>query len=75
MGKITFRKVAGGFLVLLGLILHLIPFFPAGWIIVIGLELIGIRLLIQGRILDFMRANRLLSKILPKRFKSLNNVT
>jgi len=41
---------AGVFLIVLGLILHLIPLFPAGWIIVIGLELLGIRLLLWDKI-------------------------
>jgi len=55
------RIVAGGFLVVLGLILHLIPLFPAGWIIVIGLEILGIRLLVQDkciRIKDKWRKRR-----------------
>ena len=30
---------------ILGLLLHLIPLFPAGWIIVAELELLGIRVL------------------------------
>lgn len=44
------KKPLGVFLVILGLILHLIPLFPAGWIIVLGLELIGIRILLQDKI-------------------------
>jgi hypothetical protein len=46
------KKIAGVFFIALGLILHLIPLFPAGWIIVIGLELLGIRLLLQNGIKD-----------------------
>ena len=44
------KKPIGVFLVVLGLILHLIPFFPASGIVVLGLELIGIRILIQDKI-------------------------
>ncbi len=48
--KLNFKKIAGVVLIVLGVILHLIPFFPAGWIIVLGLELLGIRLLIWDKI-------------------------
>lgn len=44
------KKPLGVFLVITGLILHLIPLFPAGWIVVLGLELIGIRILLQDKI-------------------------
>jgi hypothetical protein len=43
------RKLLGVFLVILGLIIHLIPFVPASWIIFIGLELLGVRLLLQNK--------------------------
>ena len=43
-------KVVGALLVLVGIILHLIPLFPAGWIIVLGLELLGVRLLFWNKI-------------------------
>jgi len=58
-----FRKPVGIFLVILGLILHLIPLFPASWIIVIGLELMGIRILVQDKIKAFLlsRKNKKLS--------------
>lgn len=51
---IALRKPVGIFLVVLGLILHLIPLVPASWIIVLGLELIGIRILIQDKIKKFL---------------------
>lgn len=44
------KKVLGVLLILCGLLLHLIPLFPAGWIIVLGLELLGIRLLLQDKV-------------------------
>jgi hypothetical protein len=43
------KKLLGVFLVILGLMIHLIPFVPASWIIVIGLELLGVRLLLQNK--------------------------
>lgn len=44
------RRVLGISLIILGIIIHLIPFVPAGWIIVLGLELLGIRVLLQDKI-------------------------
>lgn len=44
------KKPIGIFLILIGLILHLIPLFPAGWIIVLGLELAGLRILLQDKL-------------------------
>jgi len=44
------KKPLGIFLILIGLILHLIPLFPAGWIIVLGLELAGLRILFQDKL-------------------------
>ncbi len=39
------EKAAGVILIIRGLVLHLIPLVPGGWIIVLGLELLGIRFL------------------------------
>jgi len=50
-----FRKILGIFLIILGLLLHLIPLFPAGWIIVVGLELLGFRLLLKDKIKSFFK--------------------
>lgn len=50
--KIVSKKILGILLILLGIILHLIPLFPAGWIIVLGLELLGIRLLLQDKLIN-----------------------
>ena len=36
-------------LIIVGGVLHLIPLFPAGWIIVLGLELAGVHLLVWRR--------------------------
>lgn len=62
-----FKKPIGFFLVILGLILHLIPLFPAAGIIILGLELIGIRILIQDKIKAWLisRKNKKIDKIIP----------
>jgi len=44
------RIFAGVFLVILGFLIHLIPLVPASWIIIIGLEILGIRLLLQNKL-------------------------
>jgi hypothetical protein len=50
----TLKKILGVILIITGLILHLIPLFPAAWIIVIGLELLGLRILFQKKIKYFL---------------------
>jgi hypothetical protein len=54
-----FKKIAGVVLIILGIILHLIPLFPAGWIIVIGLELLGVRLLFWDRIKNRLSGHKI----------------
>ncbi|MEI6650580.1 MAG: hypothetical protein WCL23_04065 [Candidatus Moraniibacteriota bacterium] len=44
------RKSLGVLVVVIGLLLHLIPLFPASWIIVIGLELLGLRMILWDRL-------------------------
>jgi hypothetical protein len=44
------RVVLGLSLVVFGLIIHLIPLVPGSWVIFIGLEILGIRLLVQDKI-------------------------
>lgn len=44
------RKILGVCLIVLGAVLHLIPLFPAGWIIVLGCEMSGVGLLLRDRI-------------------------
>ena len=48
--KSKIRVVIGIFLVLLGLIIHLIPLVPGSWVIFIGLEILGIRLMVQDKL-------------------------
>ena len=48
--NIIIKKIIGAVLIILGLVLHLIPLFPAGWIIIVGLEFLGIRLLLYDKL-------------------------
>jgi hypothetical protein len=52
------KKPLGIFLIIIGLILHLIPLFPAGWIIVLGLELAGLRILLQDKLKTFLKSKK-----------------
>jgi hypothetical protein len=63
VAKIKSKKTVGIILIILGLILHLIPLFPAGWIIVLGLEVLGIRLLLQDKIKDWLKKSKIYQKI------------
>ncbi len=50
-----FKKIAGVVLIILGLILHLIPLFPASWIVFLGLGLLGINLILQDKIKSWFK--------------------
>ena len=45
-----FKKIIGVVLIILGFTLHIIPLFPAGWIILLGFELLGVHLILQDKI-------------------------
>jgi len=53
------KKLIGIFLIVLGLLIHLVPFVPAGWIIVVGLEILGVRMLLQKRIKNWLSGLKL----------------
>lgn len=61
--KPRLKILIGAFLVIFGLLIHLIPFMPGSWIIVAGLEILGIRLLVQNK----------LKKRFKKFFRQLKN--
>jgi hypothetical protein len=52
------KKPLGVFLIIIGLILHLVPLFPAGWIVVLGLELAGLRILLQDKLKTFLKSKK-----------------
>jgi hypothetical protein len=45
--KNNLRKLAGLSMIIFGFAMHLVPLVPGTWAIVIGLEILGIRLLVQ----------------------------
>lgn len=65
--KTRIRRLAGIFMVCFGILLHLIPLVPGSWAIIIGLEILGIRLLV----VDLYKKWRTNSKF----FKNKNKVS
>lgn len=57
------RIFAGVFFIIFGLLIHLIPLVPGSWAIVIGLEILGIRLLLQNQIHNRFKDSKLFQKI------------
>lgn len=55
MKQIT-KKVVGVVLIILGLVALLTPLTPGSWLIPIGLELLGLRILLRDRLLRWARA-------------------
>jgi hypothetical protein len=54
--KRTTRKIIGIVLVILGLVALLTPLTPGSWLIPIGLELLGLRLLLAHKLLAWAKA-------------------
>ncbi len=54
--KHTARKVIGVILVILGVAALLTPLTPGSWLIPIGLELLGLRLLLADKLLAWAKA-------------------
>lgn len=50
------RKVLGVFLVLVGLFALFTPFSPGSWLALVGLEFLGVRFLLQEKLLSWARA-------------------
>lgn len=61
------RRIAGISLILFGFIFYLIPLVPGTWAIVLGLEILGIRLLVQDKIKERAQRSQLLKKIMHKK--------
>lgn len=47
--KSILRIVFGVFLIIFGLLIHLIPLVPGSWFIILGLEILGVRLLVWDK--------------------------
>ena len=61
--KTILRRLIGVLLILLGFLFYLIPFLPGTWAIVLGLEILGIRLLVQDKIKERARRSKFMQKI------------
>jgi len=64
----AFRIIIGVVLIILGLLALLTPFSPGSWLALIGLEILGLRILFQRKFLSMLpkkyrdRARKLLKK-------------
>jgi O-antigen/teichoic acid export membrane protein len=56
-------------LVIIGLLVHLIPLAPGALIIVIGLEFLGVRLLVQNKLKKYFKNSKFFKKKLTKHDK------
>ena len=51
------KKILGVILIILGVLIHMIPLMPGSWLIVLGLELLGVRLLIWDKVKSYFHKN------------------
>lgn len=61
--KSKFRKIAGLSMVSLGLVLYLVPLIPGSWAVVIGLEVLGVRLLVETKLKERMKSSKLFKRV------------
>lgn len=64
--KPKLKILIGVSLVILGLLIHLIPLMPGSWLIVIGLEILGIRLLLQNKLKERFKDSKFFRKLWKK---------
>jgi hypothetical protein len=55
MRKVT-KKIVGVILIILGLAALLTPLSPGSWLILVGLELLGLRILLEDKLLAWAQA-------------------
>ncbi len=55
MKKVT-RKITGVILIVLGFLALVTPLTPGSWLILVGLELLGLRILLQDKLLAWANA-------------------
>ena len=60
--KSVFKKVLGVILIILGFLALVTPFTPGSWLILVGLELLGLRFLLQGK-LRFLSKSKLVARV------------
>lgn len=64
--KPKLKILIGVSLVILGLLIHLIPLMPGSWLIVIGLEILGIRLLLQNKLKERFKDSKFFRELWKK---------
>jgi hypothetical protein len=72
--KTIIKKTFGVFLIIIGLLALLTPLTPGSWLALVGMELLGIRLLVERALfLRGPRRQRLIQKLKDKNFHRLAN--
>jgi len=56
--KRIIRKLVGVILIILGLLALITPFSPGSWLALIGLELLGFRILLEKKLSSFLSAKQ-----------------
>lgn len=62
--KPKIKKTIGIILMLIGLTALFTPLTPGSWLVLVGLELLGLRVLLSNKLLNFSRENNIMKKIL-----------
>ena len=62
--KPKLRKFAGIILIILGILVYIVPFVPSTWMIFVGLEFLGVKMIFQNKIKLFFQNK--IKKILKK---------
>ncbi|MHC4758230.1 MAG: hypothetical protein ACYTE8_06210 [Planctomycetota bacterium] len=72
--KTIIKKTIGVILIIIGLLALLTPLTPGSWLALVGMELLGIRLLVERALfLRGPRRKRLIQKLKDKKFHRLAN--
>jgi len=70
------RKLLGILFIVLGLLALITPFSPGSWLLLVGLEILGLRIVLERKILSFLsdkqkqKFKNLVKKIKPQHRKS-----
>lgn len=59
----SLKILIGLFFIIFGFLIHLIPLVPGSWAIFIGLEILGIRLLVQNKLNGQLRNSKFFNKL------------
>ena len=67
------KKLIGSVIIVLGIIAMILPVVPGAWIVIIGLEIFGVKLIFLDRIKAWMKKNS--SGTFSAVFKRCHNIT